>query len=206
MNPSMVPKNRISTNGLAGLTDTRPCQVVSVEWMLQWAYVREKVQFARLPGLGESPGFAPRGMPSVSSSERIGAAVGTSMNLGFEAPADAYAVKGVVDALTADTKWLVYEHALIGARPDWTPRPQITYRRGGVQYRRDGKGRLRVDFYVIVWVGDLPEVVAERRRAYLLWARGVKRLHAELSRPGVLRHHRLLNDLPPLQPWAQITP
>jgi hypothetical protein len=174
-----------------------------VEWLLNWAYAREKVHLARMQGMGAAAGFGPRGYPGAANSERIGAAVGSSMNLGFEAPADAYAVMRAV-LLTGRMAGVVREYAIIGARPDWTPYPSITVERGptGHALHLDKKRKRHIcPFRLFYYRGDLPEIVAERRQAYERWARAISDVHASLSEPGMLGTHTLADALPPPEPW-----
>jgi len=178
-------------------------KAVTVEALLTWAYVREKVHLARDPGLGTGAGFRPRGFPGSSSSERIGAAVGSSMNFGFVAPADAYKVRDAVEECGAPG--LVRNYALIGSRPDWTPVPRLKSRPDrkfsvADPDLRDGKGRPCIlTGWTFTWSGDLPEHVDERRERYARWARAISRVHAALA--GRLAQHELLPDLPREKPW-----
>lgn len=179
--------------------------LVTVEWLLGWAYARERVHLARVPGMGEAVLFAARGFPTSSSSERIGAAVGSSMNLGFEAPADAYAVMHAVDAQGAAAAML-RRYALMGgnARPDWTPRPVIRTQAGakGQSLHVDASGKHRLcPFQLFSYRGDLAAIVEERRQVYGAWARGVASVHRALNVPGRLAAYALAPDLPPLAPW-----
>lgn len=176
--------------------------VLTVEGLLQWAYGHEKVHLAREPGMDGAMRARPAGFAAQSSSERIGAAVGTSLNLGFEAPADAYAVARAVEASGA--AHLLREYALAGGRPDWTPRPAIVAVPGGGGHvaHTDAKGRTRLyPFRTFSYRGDLPAIVAERRAIYGRWARGVAAVHAALSQPGALVAYALTGDAPPLAPW-----
>lgn len=183
------------------------CKAVTVEWLLNWAYAREKVHLARLPGMGASAVFAPRGFPGASSSERVGVAVGSSMNLGFEAPADAYAVAWAVNDLGRMAR-PVREYGLMGSRPDWTPHPVIVAERGrtGNALHIDRRGKRHIcPFRLFVYRGDVEAIVAERRRGYSAWARAVTQVHGALAAPGVLTAHNLLPSLPPISPWDGLT-
>lgn len=178
-------------------------KTVTIEELLTWAFAREKVHIARPEGLGELSGHGPRGWPKASNSERIGASVGSSMNLGFEAPTDAYAVLAAVRAQGPLARML-RDYAIMKARPDWTPCPEITVERGRtghtVHIDRRNKRHL-CPFRSFVYRGDVPAVLAQRRSRYQAWARAMQAVHKLLSRPGVLRAHRLAPDVPPLAPW-----
>jgi hypothetical protein len=95
-----------------------------LEELLHWAFAREKVHLARLPGLPYTPHSSGR-----DSTGAIGMGGGGGNNIGFEAPADAYVVMWAVDALGGIAS-VVREFALIGAPPPWTPDPVIRVRRG----------------------------------------------------------------------------
>lgn len=179
----------------------RPPKIISIEELLYWAYAREKVHLARAPGLDVATSFTPRGFPGQASSERIGTAVGSSLNLGFEAPRDAYAVRHAVGR--SGEPALVMQRALIGKPPDWTPYPVITWDKGPPIYGRVliQKRRIKIIGYWVYARGDLPEIVDERRSVYGRWAHALRRLHAALSAPGMLADHDLADDLPPRAPW-----
>jgi hypothetical protein len=183
--------------------DTKACKAVAIDTLLHWAFAREKVHLARPPGLDIGVRLKPRGFAAQSSSERIGAAVGSSMNLGFEAPRDAYAVAAAVAALRGDAG-LVREYALIGEAPDWTPYPVIWWERGPPIYGRDHRGRVgrRVVAYCVAARGDLDALVDERRAVYGRWAAGVAAVHGALVENDALSDHVLTQVLPPPQPWA----
>jgi len=103
-------------------------KTIAIETLLEWAYVRENVHLAREPGWQGAvfnPGWGGR-----DSTERIGAAVGSSMNLGFVAPADAYAVRDAVEACGAAN--LVRAYAMTGRRPDWIPSRRCTRNRAPI--------------------------------------------------------------------------
>lgn len=169
--------------------------------LLEWAYVREKVHLARDPGWQGAvfnPGWGGR-----DSSERIGAAVGSSMNLGFVAPADAYAVRDAVAACGAEG--LVRNYALTGSTPDWIPNPRM-HSRPGKYFAvadpdlKDRRGRpVVVEGWTFFWSGDLPAIVEERRQTYRRWATALARVHAALV--GTLRDHELTDRLPAIEPW-----
>lgn len=182
--------------------DQNSRKAVTVEWLLHWAFVREKVHLARLPGLLMGPSLSQGSRDSLS---KIGAAVGSSMNLGFEAPADAYAVKRAVEGLGgADTR-LVMECALANAAPDWTPHPVITVERGKTGHAwhltNRGKKSVSAPFRLFKYRGDLPEIVETRRAVYLQWADAVRRVHAVLSEADMLADHELTAEKPALRPW-----
>lgn len=180
-------------------------KTIAIEALLSWAYGREKVHLAREPGFGASALFRPRGFGGVDSCERIGAAVGSSMNLGFVAPADAYAVRDAVAVCGAPG--LVRTFAIIGSRPDWIPSPRIMSRPGHYfavadPDLKDRKGRpLITEGWTFTWSGDLPEIVDERRQNYRRWARAIARVHTVLA--GRLVLYALAPDLPPLEPWLE---
>ena len=176
-------------------------KTIAIETLLEWAYVREKVRLAREPGWQGAvfnPGWGGR-----DSTERIGAAVGSSMNLGFVAPADAYAVRDAVEACGAAK--LVRDYAMTARRPDWIPQPQVRTRPGSYFAVADPdlKGRrgrpVIVEGWTFFWCGDLPEIVEERRQTYRRWARAIARVHEVLA--GRLHDHKLTADLPPVEPW-----
>ncbi len=176
-------------------------KTVTVEEALHWAYARELVHRAREPGLGAAARFAPRGFAAVASSERIGAAVGSSMNLGFEAPRDAYTVMAAVNACGEPR--LVREYAMTGERPDWTPHPALWWEQGPPMMGKDERKRRIVIGYTVFLRGDLDALVAERRNVYRRWAMAVARVHELLSQPGALADRALAGVLPPYEPWSQ---
>ncbi|HEY4112876.1 MAG TPA: hypothetical protein VGM17_02340 [Rhizomicrobium sp.] len=170
---------------------------------MNWAYAREKVHLARPQGSEPAPrSRAPRA-GCADSSDRCGAMISTSLNLGFEAPADAYAVAWAVESVGRMAR-VVREYGLIGSRPDWTPRPVITVERGKTGYTLEIVNRKRrpCAFRMVRFAGDLPAIVEERRRAYSAWARAIALVHARLAEPGALAAHNLSGDLPPISPWA----
>lgn len=175
---------------------------IAVAALLQWAYGREKVHLARPEGFAGAVMMPPRGFATVASSERIGAAVGSSMNLGFEAPRDAYAVASAVQK-SGEAK-LLWEYALIGHAPDWTPNPEVWWEQGPPIYGRDGRGRTgrRIIGYTVAVRGDLAETVDERRRVYGRWAGAMARVRQRLLDSQALTAHALTAELPPLKPWA----
>jgi|GEM_PF-6622326 hypothetical protein len=179
-------------------------KTIAIEALLEWAYGREKVHLAREPGFGESGLFRPRGFGGTDSCERIGAAVGSSMNLGFVAPADAYAVRDAIEACGAAK--LVRDYAITARRPDWIPQPKVRTRPGAYFAVADPelkgyKGKpVIVEGWTFTWSGDLPQIVEERRQTYRRWAMAVARVHDALA--GRLRDHELTGDLPTEEPWA----
>jgi len=179
-------------------------KTTTIETLLEWAYVREKVHLAREPGFGGSAMFRPRGFFGADSSERIGVGAGSSMNLGFMAPADAYSVRDAVDGCGAAN--LVRAYAITGRRPDWIPQPKMHTRPGAHFAVADPelKGRngrpIVVEGWTFTWGGDLPEIVEERRQTYRRWARAIARVHKALA--GRLIEHALLPYVPPVEPWA----
>lgn len=177
-------------------------KAVATADLLQWAYGREKVHLARPEGFAGAVMMSPRGFATVASSERIGAAVGSSMNLGFEAPRDAYAVASAVQK-SGEAK-LLWEYALIGHAPDWTPNPEVWWEQGPPIYGRDGRGRTgrRIIGYTVAVRGDLAETVDERRRVYGRWAGAMARVRQRLLDSQALTAHALTAELPPLTPWA----
>lgn len=182
---------------------TKALKAVTAAELLHWAFAREKVHLARLPGFDAGPRLKPRGHAATASSERIGAAVGSSMNLGFEAPRDAYAVAAAVAGIGHDAV-LVRERALIGEPPDWTPYPAIWWEQGAPIYGKDARGRhgRRIVGYAVYARGDLAAIVDERRSVYRRWAVGVAVVHATLVAQDMLADHALTDALPALEPWA----
>ncbi len=178
-------------------------KAVGVEWLLGWAYAREKVHLARPPGMPLLANVIGAGRDSTS---HLGVGSGARNNMGFEAPPDAYAVMRAVDALDRSDAMLVRTYALMGgaARPDWTPMPVIRCEPGkntGYALHIDKrKRRTLCPFRTFIYRGDLPEIVAERRRVYRQWAESVAQVHGMLQ-AGELQHHELTGELPPLAPW-----
>lgn len=177
-------------------------KAVGTAELLQWAYAREKVHLARPCGMDFGVRLRPRGFAAASSSERIGAAVGSSMNLGFEAPRDAYAVAEAVQG-SGEAK-LLWEYAMIGHAPDWAPDPVIRWEQGPPIYGRDGRGRSgrRIVGYAVAARGDLPAQIEARRRVYARWAAGIARVRKLLLDAQALTRHTLTDELPPLTPWV----
>jgi hypothetical protein len=165
-------------------------KTVTLEELLHWAFAREKVHLARLPGLPYTPHSSGR-----DSTGAIGMGGGGGNNIGFEAPADAYVVMWAVDALGGIAS-VVREFALIGSPPPWTPDPVIRVHRG--QTVRDPV-RHRPSYCEFSYRGDLPEHLALRRDRYRRWAEALAKLHNSLS--GSLQHHRLSAQVPPPEPW-----
>ncbi len=179
-----------------------PCEkkTIDIESLLYWAYAREKVHLARPQGIGLAACPPPGG--ARDSTLAIGGGGGAGNNLGFEAPADAYAVKRAVDGLGPGRARLVQHYAIAGCRPDWTPRPMIWAEPGasGNCVHIDRKNRRYVcAFRLFTYRGDLPEIVASRRRRYAMWAQAVGELGRELR--GVLSAFTLSGDPPPPCPW-----
>jgi hypothetical protein len=170
-----------------------PKTSITIEELLHWAFAREKVHMARPAGMPGLPMMPPRG--GRDSTAAIGGG-GGGMNMGFEAPADAYAVMRAVDDL-GGIAGLVREYALIGAPPDWTPHPVIRVRHGDTV--NDSRTR-KPSFCMFIYVGDLPEHVLQRRQRYARWAQGLAIVHASLADAGLQRYD-LAPDLPPLAPW-----
>lgn len=168
-------------------------QKITIEELLFWAFAREKVHLARLSGMPGLPLMVPRG--GRDSTSALGGG-GGGMNMGFEAPPDAYAVMHVVDDLggVAST---IREYALTGKRPEWTPWPVITVRKGDTVI--DSRSR-KPSFCMFIYTGDLPEHVHQRRMRYGRWAQAIADVHATLLRAGLQRFD-LTGDLPPLEPW-----
>jgi hypothetical protein len=199
------PCARVVSISLPPLEKEKSRKAVTIEVLLEWAYGREKVRLAREPSFGESAMFRPRAFGGVDSSQRIGAAVGSSMNLGFMAPADAYAVRDAVEACGAAN--LVRAYAMTGRRPDWIPQPKMHTRPGAYFAVADPdlKGRngrpIVIEGWTFFWCGDLPEIVEERRQTYRRWAQGIARVHAELQHRLVA--HALKPDLPPAERWLE---
>jgi hypothetical protein len=183
--------------------EIKPKKLVDVLTLLEWAFVREQVLRARDPAFGKDAVFRPRGLGGRDSTERIGAAVGTSMNLGFLAPVDAYAVLQAVRCCGEAA--LVRQHALAMSIPNWVPCPVVWSQPLRCEMisdpvLKDRKGRpLVVEVYPFAWRGDLPEIVAERRAVYRRWALGVAQVHTALV--GRLADHALTDVLPPPEPW-----
>jgi hypothetical protein len=172
-----------------------------VEWLLHWAYVREKVHLAR--PMGSEPETWSRG-PRMGgdSSDKLGAMISSSLNLGFEAHPDAYAV---MQAAGAHDEWrLLRDYAMMASRPDWTPRPVIrtVIGKAGHAMHIDKRGkRTLCQFRLFTYRGDMPEIVAERRARYRRWACAVADVHRALSKVGALAAHAVSLDLPKLTPW-----
>jgi hypothetical protein len=80
--------------------DQNSRKAVDVLWLLHWAFVREKVHLARLPGLLMG---ATLRKGSKDTTSKLGGDIGDSMNMGFEAPADVYAVKHAINGLRRST-------------------------------------------------------------------------------------------------------
>jgi hypothetical protein len=130
--------------------------------------------------------------------------ISSSMNLGFEAPPDAYAVAHAV-AVQGPMARAIYQYALMGpdAHPDWTPHPVILVERGKTgqtMHIAPGGKRHLAPFRMVRFVGDLPAIVEERRRGYGDWARAVRAVHRWLSDRG-LSGHALSAEQPALAPW-----
>lgn len=180
-------------------------KTVRIDDLLHWAYIREKVENARPPGLDLGIIIRPRGHASSASSERIGAAVGSSSNLGFEAPRDAYAVERAVRMSGAAYQLRLFVLAYDCRPPDWIANPVIHWEIGRAEYgewrRKSGRKQRRVTWYHVRPIGDLPAIVEEARNNYRAWARGIAKAHALLSEPGALQDHQLDQWLPPLEPW-----
>jgi len=186
-------------------------KVVSVQWLLHWAYGRERVHLARPYGFGTVMRVNLR-TSGRDSTLALGGGSGGGVNLGFEAPRDAYAVMDAVDAQGAIAR-LVRVHALSNGCPDWTPSPQVWVEPGDVVgtavYDADGKpvltrrGRRYIsEFQMFAFRGDLPEIVAERRRVYGRWRAALRNVHRALSVGGALVAHELSAELPAECPWA----
>jgi hypothetical protein len=193
--------NLIGNKALRHCNEKTAKPAVTVDALLHWAYAREKVHLARLPGLDMGARLRPRGFATSASSERVGAAVGSSMNMGFEAPRDAYAVASVVNGVRDAA--LLRERALIGEAPDWTPRPVVTWEQGPAIYGRDAKGRVgrRIVAYVVFARGDLPAIVEERRAVYSRWVAALSAVRDALVADDLLADHVLVDDLPATAPW-----
>jgi hypothetical protein len=125
------------------------------------------------------------------------------MNLGFEAPADAYLVRDAVDA--SEAPHLVRHYALVASRPDWIEYPVVRTRPGEVLrlFDPDLRGRngrrLIVEYHTFHWTGDLPELVAERRMLYAAWARSIAQIRAAVD--GKLSRWIVSSSLPRETPW-----
>jgi len=178
---------------------------VTIGWLLHWAFAREKVHLARPEGMAGAL-WNPSRSGSDSTLTIGGGGMGGGSNLGFAAPADAYAVHRAVKAQGGVAK-VIQTYAMMGvdARPDWTPHPVITVERGKTGYAheiiRPGKYRL-CPFRLFRYRGDLPEIVDQRRRVYSDWAETVRAVHEMLRAPGQLSAHRLVADVPPVAPWT----
>lgn len=198
--PHVRARPHVRGPGNNSLILPKKINTVKTEDLLHWAFAREKVHMARAAGLDAGMRLRPQGFAKSSSSERIGAAVGSSMNLGFEAPRDAYAAMAAVMALGGDAA-LVRERALIGTPPEWTPDPVIWFEQGPPLVGKDKRNRRIIVGYCVFSRGDLPALVEARRATYRRWAQGITRVHARLMQPGVLADHALSLELPPFEPW-----
>lgn len=177
-------------------------ETVDIGWLLHWAFARELVHKAGMRN------FAPitTGHDSIA---RLGAVVDHSMNLGFDAPHDAYTVAAAVAACGAEA--LVVRYALMGvdACPEWTPNPVVRSHPAGrfevadpVLKSNRGKPVMLIG-YAFVWRGDVPEIVSARREVYQIWAEALHKIHADLCKPGMLGRFQLSAEVPEIEPWKR---
>lgn len=198
--------NYLRTSALKHFWKGEPVKTARIDDLLHWAFVREKVENARQPGLDLGVILKPRGWSRSASSEQIGAGGRASGNIGYEAPRDAYVVAKAVRTLPRDAAKTVLDVTWCGSPPDWIPDPQVRWEKGPPLYGRYGKKRHRLIGYAVTARGDVPAIVDEARAHYLEWAWAMTRLHADLSSPGVLRDHQLDQWLPPAEPWVRSCP
>lgn len=176
--------------------------LVTVEDLVNWAYGRELVHRARRPGFAGLLAGGPRS-GGFDSSAQLGAGVNSSMNLGFEAPGDAYVVERLVEALPPAMKREVRDYAISGTRPDWIEDPMIVCHRGPAIYGVNERRRRTLIGYAVSFHGDLPEHVAMMRGKYAAWWDGLLLVRDALrDSPELLTDHAMDDRLPPQKPWA----
>jgi hypothetical protein len=181
-----------------------PKKNIAIEDLLDWAYRREKVHLARDPALmGLMHRWSLGG--GRDSTDGVGEVmVSTSMNLGFEAPADAYAVAAMVSEVVGDSAayGLVLHHAKTGGRPDWVPHPVVTVEKGVPLIGRDARNRRIVVGYAVSFHGDVPEILDEKRGKYDAWWNALDAVRKALRESSdSLKTYAVTEAMPPQKPW-----
>lgn len=189
---------------------------MAIEDALIWAFMREKVQLARLPGLGITGRPVGHGFPHTDPVARIGCGGHASLNLGFDAPADAYVLQDAVHALPRDYAYtlpawclsavnpnpagridlqqLVMRYAATGTRPDYCEHPRpLAAIDGGPVYDMNNHRAL---YSVVLWSGDPPETVMRIRTRFLVWRIALETLRNDLKDCRKFRALRITDDLP----------
>jgi hypothetical protein len=200
--PPICARARPHTRTHSTTLPISPKKTIAVEDLLNWAYCREKVHLARPMGV-EGLRFGPPAEPRDSLMTMFSGANHGSMNLGFEAPADAYVVASVAEGLGGLARSLVIQHAKVSTRPDWLPAPSIHFEDDGPMYDYDKRrGRRTCVGHMVSPHGDLPEHVEMMRRTYVAWIDGLRCVRDSLrDSVSLLKTFDVSEELPPKKPW-----
>lgn len=222
---------QVETGNFAEQTSAK--RAVSVRWLLEWSFQREKAQLEfRADGLGACGYGYISSTAAIIQHEMLGCRVDGGGSSGCHPDADM-----VADALAVlpdrfggrrTAAWIA-ELARSGREPDWMrdATPQVlpvdtrTNRHGvraktedaatlgqegwPAQPRRNRKGVLVHDVIAFCPVICRPSVsdIARARRAYLSWWSVLLELRSQLQIYGGLSSYEVTNEMPTRAPWSK---
>jgi hypothetical protein len=181
---------------------------LSIEEALVWAFQRERVHLARVPGLGVAGRRVANGFAHADPIARMGVGVNVSLNLGFEAPADAYPISYAVRELPEryafdvpgcdepgelNVRRLVFDCARTGTQPAYcaNPRP-LAVENGGLVYDANN----RPWYSVVTYRGDTTEGVIRARTIFLVWRIALEALRDRLQKSNCFKSLSITDELP----------
>lgn len=190
-------------------------EAISVEGLVTWVYHRQRAHCAGPAGAEwavlSSPGYSADGVYAAGRLGLLGTSIdrptfASRMVAASGVHADAEAVHGLISNRRDLGAALLVLHGKALSRPDWLPdaRPRIVPVLTGRGSPKVAYDRSRKPSYCPLEYLDPVEYVEAARLEWLTWWTALADLAEELRAGRHLRRFRILEDLPPAEPWQAI--